>query len=140
MEELHVELMELPIGELVENTGQIPGVPTNPRKISKEKFNALCESIRKSPEMKSLDEVKVYPYDGKYVVISGNHRYRAYKKLKWEDVRRTGTGTGRRRSWKPCKRNGGGQIVKVDTSNKGRSEKVKRLDYNPIIKVPIKGV
>jgi hypothetical protein len=34
----------------------------------------------------------------------------------------------------------GGQIVKVDTSNKGRSEKVKRLDYNPIIKVPIKGV
>lgn len=35
---------------------------------------------------------------------------------------------------------GGGQIVKVDTSNKGRSEKVKRLDYNPIIKVPIKGV
>lgn len=86
MEELHVELMELPIGELVENTGQIPGVPTNPRKISKEKFNALCESIRKSPEMKSLDEVKVYPYDGKYVVISGNHRFRAYKKLKWENV------------------------------------------------------
>ena len=78
--------MELPIGELVENTGQIPGVPTNPRKISKEKFNALCESIRKSPEMKSLDEVKVYPYDGKYVVISGNHRFRAYKKLKWENV------------------------------------------------------
>lgn len=34
----------------------------------------------------------------------------------------------------------GGQIVKIDTSNKGRSEKIKRLDYNPIIKVPIKGV
>lgn len=34
----------------------------------------------------------------------------------------------------------GGQIVTIDTSNKGRSEKVKRLDYNPIIKVQIKGV
>lgn len=57
-----------------------------------------------------------------------------------EAVRRTETGTGKRRNWKPCKPNGGGQIVKIDTSNKGRSEKVKRLDYNPIIKVPIKGV
>lgn len=34
----------------------------------------------------------------------------------------------------------GSNIVKVDTSNKGRTEKIKRLDYNPIIKVPIKGV
>lgn len=34
----------------------------------------------------------------------------------------------------------GGKIVKIDTSNKGRSQKEKRLDYNPIIKVPINGV
>lgn len=34
----------------------------------------------------------------------------------------------------------GGAIVKVDTSNKGRSDKEKRLDYNPIINVPIQGV
>lgn len=34
----------------------------------------------------------------------------------------------------------GTRIVKIDESNKGRSEKQKRLDYNPIIKVPIKGV
>ena len=34
----------------------------------------------------------------------------------------------------------GGAIVKIDTSNKGRSDKEKRLDYNPIIKIPIKGV
>lgn len=38
-----------------------------------------------------------------------------------------------RRKW-------GGAIVKVDTSNKGKSMKEKRLDYNPIIKVPILGV
>ena len=33
----NIEIRELPIGELVENTGQIPNVPKNPRKITKEK-------------------------------------------------------------------------------------------------------
>lgn len=84
--ELRVEVREIPIGMLSENTGQIPDVPRNPRKITKEKFDALCESIRKSPEMKVLDEIRVYPLNGRYVVISGNHRYKAYKKLGWENV------------------------------------------------------
>ena len=65
----NIEIRELPIGELVENTGQIPNVPKNPRKITKEKFNNLVESIRTSPEMRMLDEVKVFPYDGKYVLL-----------------------------------------------------------------------
>ena len=34
----------------------------------------------------------------------------------------------------------GGAIVKMDTSNKGRCDKEKRMDYNPIIKIPIQGV
>lgn len=84
--ELKVEILEIPIGQLSENTGQIPDVPRNPRKITKEKFDDLCESIRKSPEMKVLDEIRVYPFNGRYVVISGNHRYKAYKKLGWENV------------------------------------------------------
>lgn len=84
--ELKVEIREIPIGMLSENTGQIPDVPRNPRKITKEKFDDLCESIRKSPEMKVLDEIRVYPFNGRYVVISGNHRYKAYKKLGWENV------------------------------------------------------
>ena len=84
--ELKVEIREIPISLLSENTGQIPDVPKNPRKITKEKFEALCESIRKSPEMKVLDEVRVYPFNGRYVVISGNHRYKAYKKLGWENI------------------------------------------------------
>ena len=84
--ELRVEVREIPIGMLSENTGQIPDVPRNPRKITKEKFDDLCESIRKSPEMKVLDEIRVYPFNGRYVVTSGNHRYKAYKKLGWENV------------------------------------------------------
>lgn len=34
----------------------------------------------------------------------------------------------------------GGAIVKTDTSNKGMTTKEKMMDYNPIIKIPIKGV
>ena len=34
----------------------------------------------------------------------------------------------------------GTKIVKIDTTNKGKTTKEKRLDYNPIIRVPIKGV
>jgi hypothetical protein len=84
--ELKVEVKELPIGVLSENTGQIPDVPRNPRKITKEKFDNLCDSIKKSPEMKVLEEIKVFPFNGRYVVIGGNHRYKAYKKLGWENV------------------------------------------------------
>ena len=84
--ELKVEVREIPLSQLSENTGQIPDVPKNPRKITKEKFDALVESIRESPEMKVLDEVRVYPYNGRYVVISGNHRVKAYRKLGWQNV------------------------------------------------------
>ena len=83
---LKVEVREIPLSQLSENTGQIPDVPKNPRKITKEKFDALVESIRESPEMKVLDEVRVYPYNGRYVVISGNHRVKAYRKLGWQNV------------------------------------------------------
>lgn len=34
----------------------------------------------------------------------------------------------------------GKAIVSEDNSNKGRTKKVKRFDYNPIIKIPIKGI
>ena len=200
--ELKIEVRELPISEIVENRGQIPDVPKNPRKISKERFDALCESIRMSPEMKVLDEVRVYPYDGKYVVIGGNHRFRAYKTLGWKNVLckvlpedtpkeklreyvikdnmqyaendtrllsdwnvkelvawdvpmaiKKGKGAENvggcaayrnrdreKEQLEMLQQKWGGKIVKIDTSNKGRSQKEKRLDYNPIIKVPINGV
>lgn len=34
----------------------------------------------------------------------------------------------------------GSKIVREDKSNKGRTSKIKMFDYNPIIKVPIKGI
>lgn len=84
--ELKVEVREIPIEKIFENTGQIPDVPENPRRISEDDFEMLKKSIQESPEMKNLDEVKVYPYKGNYIAIGGNHRLRAYKELEWKNV------------------------------------------------------
>ncbi len=86
MENLNVVIKELPIELLEENIGQIPDVPENPRRITDEDFQQLKKSIEESPEMKALDEVKVFPLGDKYVAIGGNHRLRAYKELKWKKV------------------------------------------------------
>lgn len=84
--DLKVEVKEIPIEKIFENTGQIPNVPENPRRISDEDFELLKKSIQDSPEMKNLDEVKVFPYKGNFIAISGNHRLRAYKELNWQNV------------------------------------------------------
>ena len=86
MENLNVVIKELPIDKVMENIGQIPHVPPNPRRITDEDFELLKKSIKESPEIKNLDEIKVYPYKGQYIAIGGNHRLRAYKELDWQNV------------------------------------------------------
>jgi uncharacterized ParB-like nuclease family protein len=86
MKELKVKVVEIPINQIEENVGQIPDVPANPRRITDEAFELLKKSIDESPEMKELDEVKVYPYNGKYIAIGGNHRTRAYKEMGWKKI------------------------------------------------------
>ena len=58
-----------------------------------------------------------------------------------EGVRQSETGKERNNNSTHCKKNGGGVIVRRDKSNKGKTTKEKAWDdYNPIIKIPIKGV
>lgn len=86
MKQLKVIIKEIPVSLIDENIGQITGVPENPRRISDEAFELLKRSIVESPEMKTLDEVKVFPVGDRFVAIGGNHRLRAYKELKWKNV------------------------------------------------------
>lgn len=80
-EEFKVEIREIDISDIVPNNGQVEGVPKNPRKISKKRFEELKDSIRENPEMRKLNEVKVFPWNGKYVDFDGNQRLKAYKEL-----------------------------------------------------------
>lgn len=80
------KLQKLPLSKLRLNTGQIPGVPKNPRFIKDERFEALKKSIQDAPEMLELREVVAYDYNGELVIIMGNMRYRAMKELGYKDA------------------------------------------------------
>ena len=68
------------------NEGQIEGLPRNPRFIKDEKFDKLVESIKRLPEMTEARDLIVYPHNGKYIVIGGNMRLRAFMELGWKEV------------------------------------------------------
>lgn len=74
-----LESRKLPLSLLDTNKGQIPDVPKNPRFIRDERYKKLLQSIKDDPEFLSVNEIKVYPYKDRYVVIGGNMRFRALK-------------------------------------------------------------
>lgn len=59
------------------NTGQINGLPSNPRFIKDDKFEKLKKSIEDDPEFMEVREIVVFPYGNEYVIIGGNMRHRA---------------------------------------------------------------
>lgn len=81
-----IQIKHVPIGLLEYNTGQIEGVPENPRTREDAKQKRLEMSIDELPEMATARPPMVYPYNGKYVVIGGNRRLEAFKALRKEAV------------------------------------------------------
>lgn len=81
-----IQIKHIPIGLLEYNTGQIEGVPENPRTREDAKQKNLETSIDELPEMATARPPMVYPYNGKYVVIGGNRRLEAFKALRKETV------------------------------------------------------
>ena len=69
------------------NSGQIEGVPANPRYLTDRGYKKLKRSIKENPELLSYRELLVYPYvDGRYIIIGGNSRYRALVELKYKEA------------------------------------------------------
>lgn len=81
-----MQAQSIKISLLVSNTGQIPGLPKNPRLIKDEKYLKLIQSLKDDPEMLELRELIVFPFEGKYVVIAGNMRLKAMSELKYTDA------------------------------------------------------
>lgn len=74
-------IMKIPISKLLNNTGQIEGVPTNPRTIDKADYQKLLKSIQEDPEYLDHEKPHVIAHGDKYVVLNGNQRLRALKEL-----------------------------------------------------------
>lgn len=79
-------MTQIPLSKLSPNTGQIAGLPKNPRFIRDERYEALQRSIAELPEMLELRELLVFPHENKYVVIAGNMRYRAMKDAGYKEA------------------------------------------------------
>lgn len=58
----------------------------NPRKITKEQMNKLCESIVNDPQFLYNRPVLVNDKDDVLTVYAGNQRVRAAKSLKWKTI------------------------------------------------------
>lgn len=80
------EKKNIAISSIETNKGQIEGVPANPRTIKDKKFKKLVQSIEANPEMLDLRELLVYQHGDKYVIIGGNMRYEACKKLGYKEL------------------------------------------------------
>lgn len=76
----------VPITKLVNNKGQIEGLPKNPRFVKDNKFVQLKQSIKDDPEMLELREVIAVDYNGELVVIAGNMRLNACLELGIKEV------------------------------------------------------
>lgn len=67
--------------KLVYNTGQIEGVPRNPREWTKEDVSRLAASIVETPELFEARPLLVVPRGERFVVIGGNMRLAAAREL-----------------------------------------------------------
>lgn len=74
------------IEKLEYNTGQIPGLPKNPRFIKNTMYKKLVLLLKEDPEMLKLRELIVYPLNDKFVVIGGNQRLKASRELDYKKV------------------------------------------------------
>ena len=85
---MHIEfaqIVKIATRHLVNNTGQIPNVPANPRTITEDEFKQLKQRIAKT-NLLGIFPLRVFKYEGKYVVLGGNQRLRAVRQLKFADV------------------------------------------------------
>lgn len=82
----NMEIQKVKIKDLKNNTGQIKGLPKNPRILKDDKFIKLKKSLEDDPEMLELREVIAYDNNGELIVICGNMRLKALKELGIKEV------------------------------------------------------
>lgn len=76
----------IPINQIENNMGQVPGLPPNPRITNPVKLEKLVDSIKQDPEMLELRGLLVFPIGNeKYITIGGNMRLQALKMLGYKE-------------------------------------------------------
>lgn len=81
-----METIRIKTSKLVQNTGQIEGLPANPREWTQTDIDRLKKSIEETPELLEARGLIVYEHEGKYIVLGGNLRLAACKALKMKEI------------------------------------------------------
>ena len=81
-----MQIVKLKLTELAPNTGQIPGLPINPRQWTKGDVDKIAASLKETPELFDARPVLVVPHDGKYIILGGNLRYEGARANKEKEV------------------------------------------------------
>lgn len=77
----------LPLSVIEPNEGQLEGLPSNPRSITREKLALLKKSVQEHPDMLSLRGLLVYQLDsGHYIAIGGNMRLKVMQELGYTEA------------------------------------------------------
>lgn len=76
----------IPLADLEQNTGQVPGLPANPRQWTQTSIDRIARSLEETPELFEARPIAVYPYGGKYVILGGNLRYEGCRKNGYADA------------------------------------------------------
>lgn len=79
--DISFERERLPLGVFEPNTGQIEGLPANPRKWTKAEVERLAQSIRETPELLELRPLIALRHGDARVVLGGNLRLEAARSL-----------------------------------------------------------
>ena len=75
-------VQEIEIGLVEPNMGQVPGLPRNPRGTPDEiEIQACIKSLEEDPELMEARTLLVVPHEGKYVVLGGNLRLEALRRM-----------------------------------------------------------
>lgn len=81
-----MEFKKIKLGRLELNKGQIHGLPANPRKWAKADVEDLAKSMAETPELAEARGAIVVPFQNAYVVLGGNMRVEAARKLGWQEL------------------------------------------------------
>jgi len=76
----------IPIKKLVNNNGQIEGLPKNPRIIKDHKYLKLKASIEENPEFLGARELLVYAHENNFVILAGNMRFKVAQELNFKEI------------------------------------------------------
>ena len=79
-------MKKTPLSQLEQNTGQIPGLPANPREWGQDEIDRLAKSLRQTPELFEMRPIIAVPNGDRLVILGGNLRYDAAKAAGYKSV------------------------------------------------------